>query len=106
MSIFLPGEYVNVCYWTNVNERSAIIAQGNNGRTRRVQQLVDSSVNMQADISHASKKLDEKIEAVHQLVNEILSAHKIDNVDVLEKKATAQFTPEEKKTFEQVSWLL
>ncbi|KAI1791439.1 hypothetical protein LXA43DRAFT_1140910 [Ganoderma leucocontextum] len=69
-------------------------------RMARLQQLVDSITNMQADLKNIGKQMDDENAQYRPTVNALLKASGMDSVDDVINKAAAQMTPDERKVFE------
>ncbi|KAG2014121.1 hypothetical protein CC2G_010964 [Coprinopsis cinerea AmutBmut pab1-1] len=72
----------------------------NENRARRLQQLIDSMVNMQTDIKHVAEEMDKLDKRMRPTIDKLLHDNHMNGIDDLIKKAMEKMTPEEKKQFE------
>ena len=69
----------------------------------RVQQLVDSITNIQADLKNIGKQMDEKNAQYRPAINALLKARGMASVDEVINDAASKMAPDERKVFEAVS---
>ena len=69
----------------------------------RVQQLVNSITNVQADLKNIGKQMDDRNAQYRPTINELLKAHGSASVDDVINDAASKMTPDERKVFEAVS---
>ena len=98
MGLFYPGMPMSLAIYSPLTS-----SRDNPKRMARVQQLVDSISNLQADLKNVGKQMDDQNKKYRPAINALLKAHGVASVDEVINDAASKMTANERKVFEAVS---
>ena len=101
MGLFYPGMPASLATYLPLTS-----SLDNPKRMARVQQLVDSISNLQADLKNVGKQMDDQNKKYRPTINALLKAHGMASVDEVINDAASKMTADERKVFEAVSLCL